>query len=159
VTARQALSTRRASKGRSILSERRESKDRRVSDRDLLSRAARARAGAYVPYSSYRVGAAVLSADGDVYTGANIENASYGLSQCAERVAIFKAVSDGHRALDTVAVITDDGGPPCGACRQVMAEFGVRRVVIGSARGRSRVRTLKQLLPDAFTPERLLRRP
>ncbi|MGH2349116.1 MAG: cytidine deaminase [bacterium] len=129
-----------------------------MSDRALLDRAAQARTGAYVPYSNYRVGAAVLSADGTVYPGANIENASYGLSVCAERVAIFAAAADGHRALDTVAVVTDDGGPPCGACRQVMAEFGVRRVLIGSTRGRTRVRTLKQLLPDSFLPDRLLRR-
>lgn len=127
-------------------------------DRTLLQQAAAVRAKAHAPYSNYHVGAAALTADGETYTGANIENASYGLSVCAERVAIFKAVSEGHRAIDTVAVVTADGAPPCGACRQVMAEFGVKRIVIGSPRGRVRVRTLKELLPDAFTPERLLKR-
>lgn len=127
-------------------------------DRKLLAQASAARAQAYAPYSNYHVGAAVLTSDGRVYTGGNIENASYGLSVCAERAAIFKAVSEGHRAIDAVAVVTDDAAPPCGACRQVMAEFGVKRVVFGSPRGRVRVRTLKQLLPDAFTPDRLLKR-
>jgi cytidine deaminase len=139
-------------------------------DRGLVAAARRARDAAYAPYSKFRVGAAVRTKDGAIYTGANIENASYGLSLCAERVAIHKAVSEGHRELDTVAVYADGGAPPCGACRQVMAEFGVRRVIIGSARqalserseskgrGRSRVRTLKQLLPDTFTPERLLKK-
>jgi len=152
VTGRQALSKRSAPKGRA------RSAERVVSDRQLLDRASAARAQAYAPYSKYYVGAAVVTADGSIYTGANVENASYGLSLCAERVAIHKAVSEGHRAIDTVAVVTDDGAPPCGACRQVMAEFGVRRVVVGPPRGRGRVRTLKQLLPDAFTPERLLKR-
>jgi cytidine deaminase len=138
------------------MSARRKTSPRR--DHELIAAAARARAGAYVPYSNYRVGAAVLTSDGDVHTGANVENASYGLSVCAERVAIFAAVAGGHRAIDTVAVVTDDGGPPCGACRQVMAEFGVRRVIIGSPRGRPVVRTLKQLLPHAFLPDRLLGR-
>lgn len=130
----------------------------RNQDRKLLEQAAAARRQAYAPYSHYHVGAAALTADGEIYTGANVENASYGLSVCAERAAIFKAVFEGHREIDTVAVVTDDGAPPCGACRQVMAEFGVKRVVVGSPRGRARVRTLKQLLPDAFTPDRLLKR-
>jgi len=127
-------------------------------DRELVTAARRARDAAYAPYSKFRVGAAVRTRHGAVYTGANVENASYGLSLCAERVAIHKAVSEGHRDLDTVAVYADGGAPPCGACRQVMAEFGVRRVLIGSSRSRPTVRTLKQLLPDAFTPDRLLRR-
>ncbi len=129
-----------------------------AADRELIAAAARARTEAYAPYSRFRVGAAVRTRDGRVYTGANIENASYGLSHCAERVAIHKAVSDGHRGLDTVAVYADGGAPPCGACRQVMAEFGVRRVLIASPKGRMKVRTLRQLLPDAFTRDRLLGR-
>lgn len=129
-----------------------------AADRELIAAAARAQHEAYAPYSRFRVGAAVRTRDGDIYTGANIENASYGLSHCAERVAIHNAVSHGHRELDTVAVYADGGAPPCGACRQVMAEFGVRRVIIASPNGRTKFRTLKELLPDAFTPDRLLKR-
>ncbi len=126
----------------------------------LVAAAARARLAAYAPYSRFRVGAAVRAADGTVYTGANIENASYPLSHCAERVAIHKAVSEGHRRLDTVVVVADGKTPamPCGACRQVMAEFGVRRVIVATPAGRVRTRTLRQLLPEPFLPERLPRR-
>ena len=124
----------------------------------LVTAAARARLLAYAPYSRFRVGAAVRTREGKVYTGANVENASYPLSHCAERVAIQKAVSDGHRHLDTVVVVADGETPamPCGACRQVMAEFGVRRVIAASPSRRTRVRTLRQLLADPFLPERLL---
>ncbi len=124
----------------------------------LVTAAARARLLAYAPYSRFRVGAAVRTRDGEVYTGANVENASYPLSHCAERVAIHKAVCDGHRHLDTVVVVADGETPamPCGACRQVMAEFGVRRVIAASPSGRTRVRTLRQLLAEPFLPERLL---
>lgn len=127
---------------------------------DLVKAAGRARLRAYAPYSRFRVGAAVRTADGTIYTGANIENASYSLSLCAERVAIHKAVSDGHRRLDTVAVVADGQTPamPCGACRQVMAEFGVRRVIVATPAGRVRTRTLRQLLAEPFLPERLPRR-
>ncbi len=126
----------------------------------LVAAAAAARRHAYAPYSRFRVGAAVLTADGRIYSGANIENASYPLSHCAERVAIHKAVSDGHRRLETVAVVADGDEPamPCGACRQVMAEFGVRRVIVATPRGRRRVRTLGRLLAEPFLPERLLGR-
>lgn len=125
---------------------------------DLVAAAAAARAHAYAPYSRFRVGAAVRTADGQLYTGANVENASYPLSQCAERVAIHKAVSEGHRRIDTVVVVADGSEPamPCGACRQVMAEFGVRRVIVATPNGRRRVRTLRQLLAEPFLPERLL---
>ncbi len=124
----------------------------------LVAAAARARLAAYAPYSRFRVGAAVRTADGTVYTGANIENASYPLSHCAERVAMHKAVSEGHRRLDTVVVVADGAAPamPCGACRQVMAEFGVTRVIVATPAGRTRVRTLRQLLREPFLPERLL---
>lgn len=126
----------------------------------LVAAAARARLAAYAPYSRFRVGAAVRTADGTVYTGANIENASYPLSHCAERVAIHKAVSDGHRRLETVAVVADGRSPamPCGACRQVMAEFGVKWVIVATPSGRVRTRTLRQLLAEPFLPERLLGR-
>jgi len=127
-------------------------------DAGLVAMAAAAREQAYAPYSRFRVGAAVRTPDGRVYTGANIENASYPLSHCAERVAIHKAVFEGHRRIDTVAVVADGRTPamPCGACRQVMAEFGVRRIVVATPAGRLRVRTLRQLLAEPFLPERLL---
>ena len=132
----------------------------RGSDAALISAAARARGAAYAPYSRFRVGAAVRTASGAVYTGANIENASYGLSHCAERVAIHKAVSEGHRRLEAIAVVADGPSPamPCGACRQVMAEFGVRRVIVATPAGRRRVRTLRQLLPEPFLADRLPRK-
>ncbi|HLA24089.1 MAG TPA: cytidine deaminase [bacterium] len=131
---------------------------RRSPDDRLVAAAAAARLRAYAPYSKFRVGAAVLTEDGSIFTGANIENASYPVSHCAERVAIHKAVSEGHRRLRAVAVVADGDQPamPCGACRQVMAEFGVRRVIVATPRGRRRVRTLRALLPEPFTPERLL---
>ncbi|MDQ7843777.1 MAG: cytidine deaminase [Armatimonadota bacterium] len=127
-------------------------------DAALVRAAAEARRRAYAPYSRFRVGAAVRTADGAVYTGANIENASYPLAHCAERVAIHKAVSEGHRRIDTVAVVADGPEPamPCGACRQVMAEFGVRRIVVATPAGVVRVRTLRRLLAEPFLPERLL---
>jgi len=129
-------------------------------DAELISMAAAARQRAYAPYSRFKVGAAVRTAGGRVYTGANIENASYPLSHCAERVAIHKAVSEGHRRIGTLAVVADGRAPamPCGACRQVMAEFGVRRVIIATPAGGKRVRTLRQLLAEPFLPERLLGR-
>ena len=130
---------------------------RQGSDAALIAAAARARGAAYAPYSRFRVGAAVRTASGAVYTGANIENASYGLSHCAERVAIYKAVSEGHRRLEAIALVADGPSPamPCGACRQVMAEFGVRRVIVATPAGRRRVRTLGQLLPEPFLADRL----
>jgi cytidine deaminase len=129
-------------------------------DTALIAAAARARQAAYAPYSRFRVGAAVRTTDGAIYTGANIENASYGLSHCAERVAMHKAVSEGHQRLEVLAVVADGTSPamPCGACRQVMAEFGVRRVIVATPAGRRRVRTLGQLLPEPFLAERLPRR-
>jgi len=130
----------------------------RSGDERLVRAAAQARRNAYAPYSRFRVGAAVLTQDGSVFTGANVENASYGLSHCAERVAIHKAVSEGHRTITTVAVVVvgDEPAMPCGACRQVMAEFGVHRVIVATPSAVRRVRTLKQLLAEPFLPERLL---
>jgi cytidine deaminase len=121
---------------------------------ELMSAARAARARAYAPYSKYRVGAAVLSDDGRIFTGCNVENASYGLTQCAERVAITKAVSEGARRIKAVAVVVagNDTASPCGACRQVIREFGPDAAVItGAPRGRVRVEHIEDLLPRAFS--------
>lgn len=118
----------------------------------LLAAARTAREQAYVPYSEFAVGAAVMAASGQVYTGCNIENASYGLSNCAERTAVFKAVAAGERRLTAIAVIAATTRPvaPCGACRQVMAEFGITTVVLGNMQGEYKVVTLEELLPYSF---------
>ncbi|MDI6710021.1 MAG: cytidine deaminase [Thermoanaerobacterales bacterium] len=124
-----------------------------MTDRELVERALAARSGAYAPYSGFEVGAALLAADGTVYTGANIENASYGLSICAERVAVFKAVSEGRREFTALAVASggDDYCRPCGACRQVLAEFAPDlRLLMANARGDFRETRLAELLPEAF---------
>ncbi|MDR7469891.1 MAG: cytidine deaminase [Armatimonadota bacterium] len=127
----------------------------------LVAAARRARRRAYAPYSQYPVGAAVLAADGTVFAGANIENASYGLSICAERVAIFTAAAAGRRRLRAVAVVTGSPEPaaPCGACRQVMVEFGVQTVYLAGPRGPFREWRLPDLLPEAFSAEALLPKP
>lgn len=123
----------------------------------LVAAARRARRGAYAPYSRYSVGAAAITSDGTVFSGANVENASYGLSMCAERVAIFQAAASGHRKVRAVAVVTDSRKPaaPCGACRQVMAEFGVEVVYLAGVRGVPRTRRFADLLPEAFTSRNL----
>jgi cytidine deaminase len=124
---------------------------RRPPDYRRLVRAARqARRRAYAPYSDFPVGAAVLAADGTIFTGANVENASLGLTQCAERVAIQTAAASGRRRLEAVAVAGAPGISPCGACRQVMAEFGVRTVVLAGPAGPHAVVALADLLPRAF---------
>ena len=122
----------------------------------LIDAARGAMAHAYAPYSRFRVGAAVL-AGGTIFAGCNIENASYGLTICAERVAVFAAVAAGERRIEAVAVVTDatDSIAPCGACRQVLNEFGPEMSVIMSAGGETVVRTLSELLPLAFGPEHL----
>ena len=122
----------------------------------LIAAAIAARRMAYAPYSGFAVGAALLAADGQVTMGCNVENASYGLGVCAERNAIFHAVADGVRDFVAVAVVTENGVTPCGACRQVLAEFNPDMVVIvGDTAGNRRVYTLRQLLPDAFGPSDL----
>jgi cytidine deaminase len=125
----------------------------------LLQRAREARRNAYVPYSQFTVGAALLTSSGEVITGCNVENASYGLANCAERTAIFKAVSEGIRGFSAMAVVgLEDDAPcaPCGACRQVMYEFAPDLVVITpGADGAPQLRTMRQLLPDAFDPSAL----
>ena len=122
----------------------------------LLALAAEAAANAYVPYSHFAVGAALRAKDGEIYTGCNVENASYGLTICAERNAVAHAVANGARRFDAIAVVTENGVTPCGACRQVLAEFGPElTVIVADAAGNRRVYTLRELLPDAFTPEHL----
>lgn len=121
----------------------------------LVEAAAQARRRAVAPYSKFKVGAALLTRDGDIVTGANVESASYGLTCCAERVALFKALTEGHRQFVAVAVVARAaGGPmPCGACRQLLAEYApAARVWVADARNLRRVRTftVRQLLPAAF---------
>jgi cytidine deaminase len=127
-------------------------------ERDALVDAARhARELAYAPYSGYKVGAAVLTRDGTVYTGCNVENAAYPAAICAERVAITKAISDGQRDFLAIAVITSSGGFPCSICRQVMFEFGPEMLVfIGDGEGVLAECTVNDLLPDGFGPEHLI---
>ncbi len=119
---------------------------------ELISAALIARGSAYAPYSRFAVGAAVRGGSGRIYGGSNIENASYGLTMCAERVAIFKAVSEGEKEIAALAVAADTPSPasPCGACRQVMAEFGINEVVMCNTKGERRTVTLAELLPYAF---------
>lgn len=123
----------------------------------LLALAVQARQWAYAPYSHYAVGAALLTASGKIYDGVNVENAAYPVTICAERVAVFKAVSEGERHFAALAVATQNGGSPCGSCRQVLAEFGLDTVVlIGNEKGELLKETsVRELLPEAFTPEDL----
>ena len=121
----------------------------------LVEAARKARANAYSPYSRVKIGAAVLSSDGRIYAGANVENSSYGLSCCAERAAIFRAVSEGARKLVAIAVVggSDEFTRPCGACRQVMVEFNPRMMVLRrGADGISKDETAESLLPVRFIP-------
>jgi len=121
----------------------------------LVSKALQAREKAYAPYSKFKVGAAVLTKDGEVYTGCNIENASYGATNCAERTAIFKAVSEGHTTIKAIAIvgIENDYTYPCGICRQVIAEFASEdvEIVLGKNENEYLVKTLDEILPGAFT--------
>lgn len=127
-----------------------------MKDQELIALADKARAMAYAPYSNYRVGAALLTGSGKVYTGVNVENASYGLAICAERTAAVKAVSAGEREFVAIAVVTDNGGSPCGACRQVLAEFGPQmRIILADSAGKSREYSMSELLPDSFGPANL----
>lgn len=111
-----------------------------------------ARSKAYAPYSGFCVGAAVQGSSGTIYTGCNIENASYGLTNCAERTAIFKAISEGETGLTALAVVADTPGPasPCGACRQVMAEFNIDKVILSNLQGEQWITSSQELLPCAF---------
>ena len=121
--------------------------------RKLLTAAKAAQRRAHAPYSKFRVGAALLTKSGKVYTGCNVENASYGLTICAERVALTKAVSEGHRQFKAIAVVAPSASlSPCGACRQVLAEFGDMVVVCADSRNARRIRLnlLAELLPHTF---------
>jgi cytidine deaminase len=124
---------------------------------ELLAEARGAAADAYAPYSSFRVGAVVVASDGQRFRGANVENAAFGATVCAEANAIATAVAAGSRRLHTVAVACIDGDEcyPCGNCRQMMREFGVERVIVQDASGEARLHTLGELLPHAFGPESL----
>lgn len=127
--------------------------------RELVAAATLARTKAYVPYSGYAVGAALQTANGRTFTGCNVENASYGLGVCAERNAVFQAVAHGEREIQVVAVVTENGVTPCGACRQVLAEFGPEMtVIVADVAGNQRIYALSELLPDAFGPQHLQNR-
>ena len=119
----------------------------------LIATARRARENAHAPYSSFRVGAALRAKSGRIFGGCNVENATYGLTVCAERVAIFKAVSEGERGFDAVAVVTDADSltPPCGACRQLIWEFcGDVPVVLANLKGKKEVLQMRDLFPKPF---------
>lgn len=123
--------------------------------KELMKIARKARQNAYAPYSHFAVGAALLAESGKVYTGCNIENASYGLTCCAERNAIFSAVGAGERRFKMLAVAADSPEPvaPCGACRQVIAEFGIPLVVMGNLKAETKTMTAEELLPYGFGQE------
>jgi cytidine deaminase len=120
---------------------------------DLIKKAKAARLKAYAPYSKFKVGAALLTKSGKVYTGANVENSTYGLTVCAERVAVFKAVNDGNKGFVKIVVVADKNPPitPCGACRQVLSEFAHDlEVVCVNLKGKIDRYSIKELLPEAF---------
>jgi len=124
---------------------------------DLVALALEARKKAYAPYSHFPVGAALLAESGQVYAGCNVENASYGLSICAERVALFKAAAAGERRFKAIAVVTETMATPCGSCRQVLAEFGgdELQVIVADPEGQMEIYTLGELLPASFTSKHL----
>jgi cytidine deaminase len=124
----------------------------------LIKQANDVRKFAYAPYSKYPVGAALLTSSGKVYTGVNIENVAFPDGICAERVAVFKAVSEGEKTFTAVAVVTPNGGTPCGSCRQVLSEFSRDLVILlGNSEGEFlRETSLAAMLPDAFTPGQLI---
>ncbi|MCB2359130.1 cytidine deaminase [Clostridium estertheticum] len=125
----------------------------------LVSQALQARKNAYAPYSNFKVGAAVLTNDGKIFTGCNIENASYGATNCAERTAIFKAVSEGYKTIKAIAIVgvQNDYTYPCGICRQVIAEFATddTKIILGKNDTEYLVKTLDEILPGAFTKKDL----
>ena len=125
--------------------------------KQLIELANEARRHAYAPYSKYPVGAALRTKTGRVYTGVNVENAAYPTGICAERVAVFKAVSEGEHNFEVMALVTDNGGSPCGACRQVLSEFGLDTIVL-IADGKGKLfqeTTVGNLLPEAFLPHKV----
>ena len=127
-----------------------------MTDEELLERAREARKFAYTPYSGYQVGAALLGTDGQVYTGCNIENAAYGNTMCAERTALYKAVSEGVRSFTKLAIAASESAPfPCGACRQSLFEFAPELEILVTWDGNVRKTTLGALLPEGFGPASL----
>ncbi|HID15266.1 MAG TPA: cytidine deaminase [Candidatus Atribacteria bacterium] len=132
-------------------------------DKELIEKAIEMALGvrelAYAPYSNFKVGAAIVTKDGKIFTGCNVENASYGLTICAERSAIFKAVSEGKRDFSSLIVVTDTEEPaaPCGACRQVIREFSKDlEIIMVNLKGKRVIKSLEELLPESFGPEDLL---
>jgi cytidine deaminase len=127
-----------------------------MSRQELVDLAIEARQKAYAPYSRYKVGAALLGKSGKIYLGCNVEIASYGLTCCAERTAIFQAVSEGEQDFEAIAVATTNGVAPCGACRQVLSEFAPDLIIYtANLQGRIKTTSIKKLLPSAFTPDDL----
>ncbi len=127
-------------------------------DRTLVEAATRVRENAYAPYSHYRVGSALLTSNGNIFTGVNVENAVLPLTNCAERTALFQAVSAGEKEFVSIAVVTENGGMPCGSCRQALAEFGLDiRVIIANTAGEiTHNLPLRELLPYTFTKSDLV---
>lgn len=132
-------------------------------DLELIALALQARERAYAPYSNFAVGAALLGRSGRVYSGCNVENAAYPLCTCAERTAVTKAVSEGEREFEAIAVATATGASPCGSCRQILREFagpdGDLRVIIANTEGNAQTFTIAELLPEGFTPDQLVPNP
>jgi cytidine deaminase len=130
-----------------------------VSEYDqLIAAATKARENAHAPFSSFRVGAAVRAKSGRVFGGCNVENATYGLTVCAERIAIFKAISEGERGFDAIAVVTDTDAltPPCGACRQLIWEFCADvPVILSNLRGKTDIIPMRELFPKPFDSSNL----
>lgn len=112
---------------------------------------------AYSPYSKAQVGCALTTADNTIYSGCNVENSSYGATICAERVAILKAVSDGHQEISKIYIYSEEGWPPCGMCRQVISEFASNDLIIfiGDKAGNEKKMSFKDIMPLAFTPDKL----
>ncbi|KGI44758.1 cytidine deaminase [Clostridium tetani] len=127
--------------------------------KELIKKAMEARELAYVPYSNFKVGAAILTEDNNIYNGCNIENASFGATNCAERTAIFKAISEGKTKIKAIAILgrKDEFTYPCGICRQVIAEFGDKNTIVILAKNidKYEVKTLEEILPGAFTKKDL----
>jgi cytidine deaminase len=126
---------------------------------NLVQKAIEGRKQAYVPYSNFQVGAAVLTSNNEIFIGCNIENASYGLTNCAERTAIFKAVSTGSKEINAIAIVGDTDGPisPCGACRQVLAEFCTEntKIILANMKGDTMETSIQELLPGFFSSKDL----
>ena len=135
-----------------------EEKEMTETDKKLIAEAKRVREFAYCPYSKFAVGAAVLGASGEIYGGCNIENASFSVTNCAERTAIFKAISSGEEDILAIAVVAEGVNPvpPCGACRQVIAEFNIPHILMANLADEVKEMTLEELLPGAFSADDII---